>query len=91
MNETTDDLSRRQRAKLKEQQRDVQLALTHPATRRLLRRVIDISGVFNPNGDEGERRVGLWIIAEINNADPHAFAKLLHDAANEKIGADHAD
>lgn len=91
MNGTNDDLSRRQRAKLKEQTRDVQLALGHEATRRLLRRLIDVTGVFDPESDAGERRIGLWIIAEINQADPHAFPKLLQEAANEQIGADHAD
>lgn len=91
MDEYTQDLSRRQKAKLKEQHRDMQLAMGHGPTRKLVRRLLDVSGVFDPDSDPGARRIGLWLIAEMNRANPHTFPQLLQEAANEQLGETDAD
>lgn len=85
MTETDDTISRRQRTKLKEQTREVNAAMSHEPTRRLIRRVIDMSGVFDPTSGD-ERKVGLWLIAELNRANPHTFPRLLQEAANDTVG-----
>lgn len=91
MDDYTADLSRRQKAKLKEQNRDLQLALAHAPTRKLVRRILDVSGVFDPSSDPGARNIGLWLIAELNRMNPHTFPQLLQEAANEHVGETHED
>lgn len=86
-----DELSRRQKAKLKDQQREFRAVLAHEPSRRFLRRLIDVAGVFNPTAELGQRQIGLWVIEEINRADPHAFGRLLTEAANETRGDNDAD
>jgi hypothetical protein len=66
---------------------DMLTALGLPETRRLLMRIMaqsNILGLSYAAGDalatahnEGLRRVGLWLKAEIDQADPEAFARML--------------
>lgn len=79
MNDDT-DLSRAQKRQLREQKRDVQEMLQSIPARRFLRRMIDVSGVFRDDADPGMRRMGLWLIAEINNADRRAFPQMMMEA-----------
>lgn len=87
------DLSRSQTKALKEQRADLAAAYGHEPTRRVLRRLLDACGVFsyNPSTDnavfytEGQRSVGLWLIAELNAIDVHALPRLLQEGANEAV------
>lgn len=86
MDTLAENLSRREKAKLREQTQELQAALRHEPTRRFLRRLIDVTGVFVPDSPNDARAIGLWVIAEMNEADPHAFPRMLQDAANAKVG-----
>lgn len=86
-------LSRSQTKALKAQRDALELAMEHGPTRRFMRSLLDACGVFAPNTSvgpegvflEGQRSVGLSIMAEMNEIDPHMLPKLLQDGANELI------
>lgn len=83
------DLSRSQKRRLKEQRREVNAVLEHEPSRRFLRRMIDVAGVFEPGSQElAARDIGLWVIAELNAASPHAFPRLMMEAANEQTAGE---
>ena len=84
------ELSRREKKALKDAQADLAAAVEVPAVRRLLRRLLDVSGVFEPAGDnterhEGRRSVGLWLIRELTEVDVHAFPQMMQEAANDAV------
>lgn len=65
---------------------DLRFMLGHPQGRRVLNRFLERSGVFrssfNHSGSvmafsEGKRDMGLWITAEISEASPEGFVKVL--------------
>lgn len=85
-----EQLSRSQKAALKEQRQDFQLALGHEPTRKLLRRLLTTCGLFdrNPEGDkylEGRRSVAMDLISEMTEIDVHAFPRLMQEGANEFV------
>lgn len=71
---------------------DLLTALKSPEMRRVLRRMLQKSNLLQPSyarGDalgtafnEGLRAMGLWLKAEIDTADPEAFARLLTEKEN---------
>jgi hypothetical protein len=71
---------------MNEQRREVQAMLAHEPSRRFVRRLLDAAGLFDPTADAGARGIALWVIAELNAADKHAFPSLLTEAANETVG-----
>lgn len=65
---------------------DLRWLLGHPQGRRILNRLLERTGVFrtsfNHSGSvmafsEGRREVGLWITAEMSEASPDGFVKVL--------------
>lgn len=65
---------------------DLRWLLGHPQGRRILNRILECTGVFrtsfNHSGsvmafNEGRRGVGLWVIAELSDASPDGFMKVL--------------
>ena len=70
-----------------------QAALAHDPTRKLLRWVLDQTGLFDPafTGNsstfynEGKRDVGLNIIALLNEIDPYEFVRLMKEGADDIV------
>ncbi len=65
---------------------DLRWMLGHPQGRRILNRILERTGVFrtsfNHSGsvmafNEGRREVGLWVTAELSDASPDGFMKVL--------------
>lgn len=65
---------------------DLRWLLGHPQGRRILNRMLERTGVFrtsfNHSGsvmafNEGRREVGLWVTAELSEASPDGFMKVL--------------
>ena len=65
---------------------DLRFLLGHPQGRRVLRRIIEKTGIyrssFHTNGsvttfNEGRRDIGLWVLAELSAASPDGFHKIL--------------
>lgn len=65
---------------------DLRWLLGHPQGRRILNRILERTGVFrtsfNHSGsvmafNEGRREVGLWVTAELSDASPDGFMKVL--------------
>lgn len=65
---------------------DLRWLLGHPQGRRILNRILERTGVFrtsfNHSGsvmafNEGRREVGLWVTAELSDASPDGFIKVL--------------
>lgn len=65
---------------------DLRWLLGHPQGRRILNRILERTGVFrtsfNHSGsvmafNEGRREVGLWVTAELSDASPEGFMKVL--------------
>lgn len=82
------DMSRREKKALRDQRSDLQGALGHEGSRRVIRRLLDVAGLFTGYEGEferGKRSVALWLVSEINGVDPHAFPKLLQEAVNDRV------
>ncbi len=65
---------------------DLRWLLAHPQGRRLSERILSESGVFrssfNHSGsvmawNEGRRQIGLWLTAELMEASPEGYFKVL--------------
>lgn len=90
-------LSRRKKAALARRKSDLQAALAHPPTRRLLATIFDMTGVYAAAayGDalqmarsQGRRDVGLDLRGLIDSADPLAFVAIEAEAVNARIEAE---
>ena len=90
-------LSRRKKAALARRKSDLQAALAHPPTRRLLATIFDMAGVYAPAayGDalsmarsQGRRDVGLDLRGLIDSADPLAFVAIEAEAVTARIEAE---
>lgn len=71
---------------------DVRRILSVPEGRRLFWRLLSGAGVFRASFtlnsvqtayNEGRRDIGLWMLEEINQADPNAFAQLQREYYSE--------
>ena len=74
------------REKRRKELEDVKWMMAHPQGRRIAARVLDQAGVnrssFNHSGslmafNEGRRDIGLWFTAEMLEATPTGYLKLL--------------
>jgi hypothetical protein len=72
---------------------DLRWLLGHPQGRRIVVRLLDEAGVyrssFNHSGsvmafNEGKRHVGLFLIAELTEASPDGFMKVLKEHGRTK-------
>lgn len=68
---------------------DLRDLLAHPAGRRFVWRLLDHCGVFRSTFtghgardafNEGARNVGLFLMAEVTDADPNAFTTMLKES-----------
>lgn len=89
-------MSRRQKAAAARRKQEIEAALKHGPTRKLLAMVFDISGMYAPAayGDalsmarsQGRRDVGLELRGLIDSADPLAFVAIEAEAVQRKIEA----
>lgn len=89
MNENVEHLSRRQRAQVFQQENaqrhDLTTVMNTPEGRNVLRRIIDMSGVFEKDAHPERRGVGLALIAELTAINPHIFPKMMMEGANELV------
>ena len=76
------------------------VALGHEPTRKLLRWVLDQTGMFGTayTGDsaatfyrEGRRDVGLEIVAMVNQIDPYEFVRLMKEGVDDLVIARNAE
>lgn len=79
----------RERDRRKEELADLRLVLAQPGGRRVLWRLLERCGVFSPTFDpdagraaflEGHRNVGLWVLADIQEAAPDAFLAMIAES-----------
>ena len=85
-------LSRAQKRRIQQRRRDVVAALQHEPTKRLLRIVFEMTGIYAssvPQPDSllmqaGRRNVGLELMALLNDADPFAYVALCAQAVKER-------
>ncbi len=72
---------------------DLRWMLGHPQGRRVISRLIEQTGIyrtsFNHSGsvmafNEGRRDVGLWLTAELSEASPDGFVKVLAECRTKK-------
>lgn len=89
-------LSRRKKAAAARRRQEIEAALKHGPTRRLLAMIFDLAGMYAPAayGDElalarsqGRRDVGLELRGLIDDADPLAFVAIEAEAVNRKLEA----
>lgn len=88
----SDDLAAEEQAKQQQQRRlieldDLRMLLRQPAAQRVFARILDRAGPLRQTFDlaserlsclrAGERNVGLWLLAEMIEADPATSAELL--------------
>lgn len=76
------------REKRRKELEDIKWLMAHPQGRRLTARLLDQAGVsrtsFNHSGsvmafNEGRRDIGLWFTAEVLEASPDGYFKLLKE------------
>lgn len=81
------DLSRRQRKQFNQLASDMSAVLETGQGRRVMRWLLDRSGVFMSNQstefDPGRREMGLELIKAMDAADPFAFVRLMQEGARE--------
>ena len=76
---------------------DVQFLLSTAQGRRFIWRYLEecgvyrssVKGVFNPSEVffyEGRREIGLKILADVHNADPEAYTRMINEAKTEEKG-----
>ena len=71
---------------------DIRSIMRLPGGRAFLWRLLSQCGVYHENlypespgaaqRQEGRRAMGLWVIKEIEDADPHAYARMRDEASN---------
>lgn len=105
MTNAADEAQVKESAKRAERERrrevdDFRRLLAQPEGRRFVWRYLERCGVFrlswhsgSSHGDvsfrEGERNIGLMLLADIENANPHALITMMTEArANEERGTD---
>lgn len=84
-------LSRRERAALQRQADDLATVLATNEGRRLIRGLLEQTGVFSPvrNMEEAAvRNIGLSLIERMDALAPTVFPRLMMDAANERVRTD---
>lgn len=73
---------------------DVRAILSLPAGRRFLWRYLERCGVYkssyDPSGsrvyfNEGERNIGILLLADITQADPQAYVSMMLDSERQKF------
>ena len=93
-------LSRRKKAALAKRKGEIEAALRHGPTRRLLAMIFDMAGVYAPAayGDvlalarsQGRRDVGLDLRGLIDSVDPLAFVAIEAEAAQARAEAAASD
>lgn len=71
---------------------DLQKVLKIPEGRRLIRRLLEEAGIFKASFsqnsmltafNEGKRDQGLWLIRDIDEADPNAYAQIQREYYSE--------
>lgn len=75
------------------------VALSNEPTRKLLRWVLDQTGMFDTTftGDsatfyrEGRRDIGLEIVAMLNQIDPYEFVRLMKEGVDDLVIARNAE
>lgn len=85
---------KKQKTKRDQEREDLRTVLATPGGRAFIWRVLSQCGVYldNPFPDllgaamrhEGKRHIGLWLIREITDTDPHAYARLRDEATNKE-------
>lgn len=92
----TEATTRRKRAALARRKQDIEAALKHAPTRRLLATIFDMTGIYAPAafGDAvemarscGRRDVGLDLRGLIDSADPLAFVAIEAEAVGRRTEA----
>lgn len=72
---------------------DLNWLMADPRGRRIARRLLERTGVFRSTFDpnertasfrEGERNIGLWLVAAVTRSAPHRLADLLIEGADER-------
>lgn len=83
------DLSRRQRQHFNQLAADMDTVLKTASGQRVMRWLIDRSGVFlsnqSPEYDAGRRELGLEMIRAMDASDPYAFVRLMQEGAREQM------
>jgi len=81
------DLSRRQRQQYNQIAADMEQVLRTGEGQRIMRWLIDRSGVFlssqSAEFDAGRRELGLELIRAMDASDPYAFVRLMQEGARE--------
>lgn len=85
--------SRKQKANRQTQVNDVAWVLSTPQGRRFIWRYLEDCKVFqttfNPSGSimtyqEGQRNVGLMLLADVNESQPEAYILMMNEARKQK-------
>lgn len=97
--EIVQKVQKKHKIKRDAEKEDLRALLRSPQGRAVLWRILSYCGVYsdNPFPDlpgamarhEGKRHIGLWLIREIHDADPHAYARIRDEAvSNEGVNND---
>jgi hypothetical protein len=88
-------LSKKAKLNKDREKEDLRALLERPGNRAVLWRILSRCGVYqdNPFPDspgsmarhEGKRSIGLWLLQEIENADPRAFGRMRAEAAGSEL------
>ena len=85
--------ARTERTEAEQAKADLRFVLASPQGRRVLWRMLGRTHLFESGWSPdpaavhfaaGERNVGLWLMHEINHADPTAFIGMMQDAATQE-------
>ena len=91
LEKTRKDLETQQRGELRA---DIQFLLTNPQGRRFLWRLLERAQIYASGMREshaamayeaGLKDMGMWLIGQLEAVDPHGYAKLLVDSANDRM------
>jgi hypothetical protein len=81
-------VTKAQKAALQLEENDFKACLKNKESRRVLSRIIEISGTLQPNTNnnpallakaEGSRSVGLYVLSKVLEYDPHAFLEMMKE------------
>lgn len=79
------DMSRRQRKARNAVIDEFAAALRHGPTRKTMRVILDMCGVYDPNTPPDRRAVGLELIAMMGEVGEHEYVNLMREAADELV------